>query len=99
MQRGVCVLQRFHRKSDGIVFALVLRKLGALLREPGFKLGGIADGAAAAGGVIEGALRLTAADGECVERALQFCPGTSRTDGGLGGNVALRLLRGKKLTA
>lgn len=52
-----------------------------------------------AGGVIEGALRLTAADGERVERALQFCPGTSRTDGGLGGNVALRLLRGKKLTA
>ena len=61
MQRGVRVLQRFHRKSNGIVLTLILRKLGMLLREPGFKLGGIADGAAAAGGVIEGALRLTAA--------------------------------------
>lgn len=36
------MLQRFHRKSNGIVLTLILRKLGTLLREPGFKLGAFA---------------------------------------------------------
>lgn len=71
LQCGIRALQRFHREGDGVVFRLFLRKLVALLRECGFKLGGVADGAAAAGGVVKGALRFTTAPCERVERSLR----------------------------
>lgn len=99
LQCGVRALQRFHREGDGVVFRLFLCKLVALLRECGFELGGVADGATAAGGVVEGTLRFTTAPCERVERSLQLRTGACGAHNWLVGNVTLRRAGGKQLAA